>query len=118
MSLMIKCNKCGDYLDDHGGLVFAPPNTKSNDSSRWSRVEKYHVCENCWPELEKWLSEPRTRNKMNEYSDLIGKLRANKSLFGEDSVQTRCVQDDLEGLFEGMSDDEKAEVDREFPEGI
>jgi len=39
------CDRCGDELDRPGALVVSPP--------LWGpgRVQKYHVCYDCWPAL-------------------------------------------------------------------
>lgn len=48
MSLSIICQKCGDSLVAPGGLVLGLPGEDS-------RVDKFHLCEDCYEVLEDWL---------------------------------------------------------------
>ena len=46
---MIKpiCDKCKKELEDFGALVFSPPEGQD--------VKKYHICKDCFKEIEKDL---------------------------------------------------------------
>jgi hypothetical protein len=43
------CDKCGGELNDFGGLILSPPDSKN-------RVKKYHLCKGCFNLLEKTLA--------------------------------------------------------------
>ena len=45
------CDHCGAEINDEhpGGLAFGPPKPYSRS------VEKYHICENCWPLMKNWI---------------------------------------------------------------
>lgn len=59
--LKLKCNKCGQELNQPGALVFSPP--KEN---LWAKglVEKHHLCWRCWEILLCWLISPTMRFSM------------------------------------------------------
>ena len=42
------CDKCGSELKDFGGILLSPPDKES-------KVKKFHVCAECYRELEKEL---------------------------------------------------------------
>lgn len=48
MSIKPKCDKCNKELDEFGGILLSPPDIKN-------RVIKYHLCLNCFKEIEKLL---------------------------------------------------------------
>ena len=54
MGLKVKCDKCGEELDEFGGLAFSPPipPVDENDFS----VKKYHICGSCWKLFEWWIA--------------------------------------------------------------
>ena len=47
---MIKpmCNLCGKELNEFGGILLSPPDKQN-------KVNKYHICINCYKELERRL---------------------------------------------------------------
>jgi hypothetical protein len=49
-----KCDKCGEELQEYGGLAFSPPETLP-DGSPGCQVYKIHICAKCWKLLLKWL---------------------------------------------------------------
>jgi hypothetical protein len=49
MSIKPKCDKCGEELKEFGGILLSPP-----DIDR--RVIKYHLCKNCYEEIENLLA--------------------------------------------------------------
>jgi len=46
MAIKPICDFCKKELEDFGGLVFSPPNSKQE-------VKKLHICQKCYKELEK-----------------------------------------------------------------
>lgn len=48
MSIKPKCDKCQRELDDFGGILLSPPDSDS-------KVVKYHLCKDCYLEIEKTL---------------------------------------------------------------
>ncbi len=40
-----KCDICKKELDDYGGLLFSPPNSKGE-------VKKFHICSGCFGKLK------------------------------------------------------------------
>jgi len=54
VSLSVLCQKCGNTLNAPGGLVFGPP---VDDY----KVEKFHLCEDCYELLSEWLYAEKSR---------------------------------------------------------
>jgi len=50
MTINPKCDKCKKELEDFGALLFSPPNKEG-------KVEKFHICKNCYSELERQLRQ-------------------------------------------------------------
>lgn len=48
--IKVQCEKCGDELNEVGGLALSPPHSVIED-----RVSKIHLCLKCWDEFIKWL---------------------------------------------------------------
>jgi hypothetical protein len=53
--LEIRCDKCRSELHEPGALVFSPPTSQA-----W-QVEKYHLCVDCWSEIERLLKQQKAR---------------------------------------------------------
>ncbi len=86
MSIHIKCERCGNELDDFGALVFSPPSNnklikwfneklillgmKREDSLIESALEqlnmhnvrKIHICKYCWKDLLLWIDNYQKNN--------------------------------------------------------
>ena len=43
------CKKCGRPITEPGALAFSPPSALADT------VTKYHICQNCWIWLLRWL---------------------------------------------------------------
>lgn len=50
MAITPKCDKCGEELVELGAILLSPPNTASE-------VKKYHLCVNCYTEIEQELTQ-------------------------------------------------------------
>ncbi len=50
MAIKPKCNKCGKELTDFGAILLSPPD-------KTSMVVKYHLCKDCFQEIEDSLSK-------------------------------------------------------------
>lgn len=48
MSITPNCDKCKTELNSFGGILLSPPDEKN-------KVEKYHLCKNCYNEIKKSL---------------------------------------------------------------
>lgn len=44
MAIKPKCDSCGNELTDFGGILFSPPNEKSE-------VKKLHLCKKCYAKI-------------------------------------------------------------------
>ena len=53
------CALCDTKMTHPGAVVLSPP-VKTNKENSVATVQKYHVCVNCWPKLEKAM------DKLNE----------------------------------------------------
>lgn len=49
--ISIFCLKCGDELEEPGGLVFSPPSKTLQSRA----VSKIHLCVKCYKEVEKFI---------------------------------------------------------------
>jgi len=47
MAIDPKCVKCGDELNDNGGILLGPPQPNEGPKEHWP-VPKYHVCKECY----------------------------------------------------------------------
>ncbi len=45
MAIKPKCDMCNKELDDFGAIILSPPNADS-------QVQKYHICKDCYKEIE------------------------------------------------------------------
>lgn len=52
MSIRPICDFCKKELRDFGGILFSPPDKRS-------MVKKYHVCKNCYNNLEKDIKKTK-----------------------------------------------------------
>lgn len=48
MAIYIKCYKCGDDLDEPGGILLGPPEPAFI-------VKKYHLCGDCYDSVLEWI---------------------------------------------------------------
>jgi len=78
------CDRCGNLLNEPGGLVFSPP----LDTDR-KLVAKYHVCHDCWMPLLKWMSHPPVR-VMHGRPSLPTTARALSDKEMEDAISESC----------------------------
>jgi len=49
------CSLCNNKITHPGSVVLSPP-IKANKENSVTTVQKYHVCINCWPRLEKAMN--------------------------------------------------------------
>jgi len=57
MSIKPTCDKCKKELNEFGGILLSPPN---NDR----QVTKYHLCKNCYKEIENLLDTDNLSKKL------------------------------------------------------
>ena len=50
MAITPICDKCGNKLNQFGGLIFSPPDNKGN-------VKKWHLCKKCYKLTTKFLTK-------------------------------------------------------------
>lgn len=48
--ISVDCCKCGDELNELGGLLFSPPNRENA-----LKIQKYHLCRQCFGDTMKFL---------------------------------------------------------------
>ncbi len=50
MAIAPVCDKCGEEMQDFGGLLFSPPTAEST-------VQKFHLCKSCYADIEQTLKK-------------------------------------------------------------
>ncbi len=53
MAINPKCDMCGKELLDYGAILLSPPDSQS-------KVVKYHVCKECYKEIEEKVVKPNS----------------------------------------------------------